>query len=1630
MGAMMADCGRQSVAFSRVVALSLCVVGGAVAADWPCYRGDSARTAVAGESLGFPLTLSWTYEPSQPPQPAWPDPLFEPHRLLFDYCFEPVIAGGIVCFGSSADNTIRALKADTGEMLWRYTTGGPIRFAPAICEGKAYVGSDDGLLYCLNAQTGKLLWRFRAGPNNRRVVGNERMISRWPLRCGVLVDNGVAYTVGGTWPAEGVYVYALDAESGEVVWCNDTSAHMYMTQPHDGAYALTGVAPQGYLAASSDRLLVATGRGVPAVYDRTTGELLFYNLQGRKGGSWTAVDEKNRLFHCGEGVNTLSYSLDTGEKAKAASFLPFRSLESGSNVVMIKHGDVVAYTKDEKDGSGTSGPAPVRKPPIWHWDVERGAQGLAVAAGRLFVAMTNGAIHCFVSGDEGIDGLPAAGETSARSGEAKQTERVSTLPKPATGKDDDFGEVLELTRKYAVTRGFALVLEPESSGLAEALAIGTELRVLKPLSAPGQVLHARNRLLDNTAIYGTRLTIDLLEDLLRFPYPPFFANLIVVSGQARGISWSDIYRVLRPCGGMLVCLGETGNELAGLESVGSDDELWEVDGMTVLARGKLPGAFDWNSTVTCDQRVAWPLELLWYGGSGPSRSPDRHGNGMAPIAANGRYFAIGEHGLTAVDAYNGTELWSRTLPYAFKSNKGSALESLAVDDDSIYLNFGSVLYELDAADGEQAAVFGEFEKSETFDLGAPREFDVELDRDHSGHVVLSADTDALTLTLLTDLTAPSKKDSWEIFLDFRPPEKRRGIYGPGVAIFMINIRDTAVKAIPYSYAGYHCKLDLPKPELSLAGNSTNNGTETVCKISRAAINTFAAGTVREFAFAATLQAYSQREKRTKQRHLFGDERSGIINSGWGVFRFEGSDPPPSGAGDKAPLDGSLKDLPAEVLKWARLPVRGADNPYRRWGKPTRSSPLTGDSSSKFYNPAYGCARAIPSATVDFFRSATVAYYDYEHDSGIGNFGGIRAGCGSPGTMMPALGLLISNEGARGCVCSYNYQTSFVLAPAEYPRNEDWAVFHDETLRGAALTSVAINLGAPGDRRDDSRTLWVGYPRSKQIDWNSASHVPFRISANGDLGIYRFSSDRIPVAKTDSPWIYSSGYRGLEHAVLDLAFYNARETLLSHPTLSPPRIDGKLDDPCWDGSALAPFRSRWESAYIRHDDENLYIGYRKRRAVDRLGRSTPITMSATGEDSPVWNDDSIEVYLFDPDNSKVIHFGSSAFGARYDRRWETVFDLPPVESVEIDAEIGDWREQGLRIDLFRKGRCSIGWNKRGVLLYAELPTDFSATKAKLDGLILVTADIGQRKQSFVELAINPSSGTNIVDHRLFLTEKCRRTKEATAAAVFASQTNGTYAIEALIPWSDLNLAPEPGVEIAFPIALYNTATIDPRFRRKGAWRHNEILKDLSLICRLRLVETFSPPCKLIAFPLSEEGDMLETTLSLAGDEDWDGDWSNAATVERDYLSTEMSIPWEDIEESGLSRDNLRVSLVSEGKNGDSPLNLLSAMDKESHVLHLRGEPLREKTYTVRLHFSEPDDVVPGQRVFDVKLQDRTVIKDLDIIRETGTKNTALVKEFKAVKADTAIRVDLPSKSRHHTSQTVPILSGIELLLESD
>lgn len=279
------------------------------AADWPTYAADNARSNTSPDLLPTLLAETWTWSSQHPPQPAWQGEAkwdgwnkvynLKP-RQTFDRAFHPVIVGNHVLFGSSADDKLYCLDATTGRERWTFYADGPIRLAPTATPDRVWFGSDDGLVYCLETTTGKPLWQTRIGPADRRIPGNGRVISAWPVRTSVLVRDGVAYATAGMFPSEGIHLVALDANSGNIRWRQIQS----------------DLPAQGYLLASSSRLYVPAGRDNPVVCDLASGQRV--RVVEGAGGTYALLAGDSLVFGPGK-TGQLGW-VDDGASDQLATF--------------------------------------------------------------------------------------------------------------------------------------------------------------------------------------------------------------------------------------------------------------------------------------------------------------------------------------------------------------------------------------------------------------------------------------------------------------------------------------------------------------------------------------------------------------------------------------------------------------------------------------------------------------------------------------------------------------------------------------------------------------------------------------------------------------------------------------------------------------------------------------------------------------------------------------------------------------------------------------------------------------------------------------------------------------------------------------------------------------------------------------------------------------------------------------------------------------------------------------------------------------------------------------------------------------------------------------------------------------
>ena len=307
------------------------------AVDWPTYRYDGNRSAVSTEAMPGQLSPQWVFESRHKPISAWPMPGEETPRMHTDRAYHVVVAGSTLFFGNNVDNHLYALDTRSGEERWRFTADGAIRFAPVFNRGKLYFGSDDGNVYCLNAANGSLTWKYRPSPSGERVIGNGRMISLWPVRTGLLLEGGTLFLAAGIFPYEGIYVAAIDAQTGREIWLNDTAGDQAWGHQYGG------MAPQGYLVASNENLFVPTGRGMPAAFDKRTGKFKkFLHAGGKVGGAWVQVSG-NELFagNDNQGADTkITFNAGSGAN-RGDQFANFPSID----MLMT---DGVAYLATQK----------------------------------------------------------------------------------------------------------------------------------------------------------------------------------------------------------------------------------------------------------------------------------------------------------------------------------------------------------------------------------------------------------------------------------------------------------------------------------------------------------------------------------------------------------------------------------------------------------------------------------------------------------------------------------------------------------------------------------------------------------------------------------------------------------------------------------------------------------------------------------------------------------------------------------------------------------------------------------------------------------------------------------------------------------------------------------------------------------------------------------------------------------------------------------------------------------------------------------------------------------------------------------------------------------------------------------
>ncbi len=284
-----------------------------------------------------------------------------------------------------------------------------------------------------------------------------------------------------------------------------------------------------------------------------------------------------------------------------------------------------------------------------------------------------------------------------------------------------------IVEQSGMRKGFCLILGSGRGRLAWELAKRTELEIIGVEPDPKKAGLARAAL-DEAGIYGTRVTIfnRPLDDL---PFPDCFANLVVsddvlTSNRVRA-SAGEAYRVLRPCGGM-VMIGQSPG-FAAQSSLGSsllrawirrapstEGRVIEENGVwAVLRRGPLAGAGEWthmladgsNTACSKDELAHGPMRLQWFGRPGPRLMIDRHHRNVPPLYKDGRLFVPADDRVIVLDAYNGTWLWDVAIPGSRRLGVFLDSSNMVVDEKHLYVVHHDMCDTFDVVTGASSITF-------------------------------------------------------------------------------------------------------------------------------------------------------------------------------------------------------------------------------------------------------------------------------------------------------------------------------------------------------------------------------------------------------------------------------------------------------------------------------------------------------------------------------------------------------------------------------------------------------------------------------------------------------------------------------------------------------------------------------------------------------------------------------------------------------------------------------------------------------------------------------------------------------------------------------------------------------------
>jgi len=1136
------------------------------------WRFDAQRQGASPQELPNDLHLQWVRDYPKL-IPAWPD---QP-KMQFDTAYEPVVLGKTLFLGSPREDCLIALDTVTGDEKWRYFTDGPIRFAPVAWDGKVYVASDDGFLYCVDADKGTLIWKFRGAPVDRRIIGNDRLISTWPARGGPVVADGNVYFAASIWPFMGIFIHALDARTGEVRWTNDGDGSTYMKQPHN-TDSFAGVAPQGPLAVAGDRLLIPSGRSVPACYDRKTGKMLRFQLaeNGKRGGG-TEVAVTGNLFCNGGAAFTLDTEKYLGEIGTCV-VIGDKTVFSLNNMGVLSAFEGLSSEVKETEKIDRKGDK--SKTVAWHRKelakyAVKGIQSVIQSGSRLYIgsgstvsalefvrgkgftetwqATVEGEVARLIAADDRLFAVTADGHIFCFGSETAKIRKHPAISVGASAAADSWTtrakEILETTK---VRDGYCLAWGAASGRLVTELALQSNLHivVVEPDAKKVQVLREK---LVAAGLYGARIAVHA-GDPATFPLPPYFAGLMVAEDltgiELNAAFLSNAFQALRPFGGV-ACLptsmdSQYVTRLAGeaklVNAEVKDAPFKDAPAYVMLSReGALPGSANWthehgdaaNTRVSKDKLVKAPLGVLWFGGPSHDGILPRHGHGPQPQVVDGRLIIEGVNMLRCMDIYTGRMLWETRLPnvgqfynnLAHQPGANASGTNYISTSEGVYVVYGKTCLQLDLSSGKK---IGEFKLPAIPGM---------KDDARWGYINISG-----------DYLIGGADPLYDAKLEKLLPKNAGDDPDPDPAKKLPKEDDPLAKLLKFIRTS-NDNLSSSK-HLAVLDRTTGKPLWTASAKLGFRHNAICVGGGRLYAIdrlsGPQISAFKRRgEEPPVPRLLAYDLKTGKllwsadadIFGTWLSYSASRDILLEAGRNARDTLFDEPKGVRAYMASVGKIIwyQKAHVGPAMIHGDTIllessacdiltgavkmRPDPLTGQPVPWKWIRNYGCNTPAASEHLLTFRSGAAGYFDLCNDGGTGNFGGFRSSCTN--NLIVAGGLLNIPDYTRTCTCQYQNQTSVALI--HMPEAEMWTSFGTKEIKGP-IQRVGICLGAPGDRKADDGTLWLEHPSVGGVS------PAVSVSTAGNVQYFRRHSSQVSGKQN---WVAASGAKGLTSLTINL-----------------------------------------------------------------------------------------------------------------------------------------------------------------------------------------------------------------------------------------------------------------------------------------------------------------------------------------------------------------------------------------------------------------------------------------------------------------------------------------------------------------